>query len=185
LAGLGLLGLVLVFPGAARGDESGGQLICLGRYALCSSAECQPIENEDSAVLCDCELPPEGLNVGNSTCQSRAEKLTSTFSLWDLTATVDKPAKRALLCEGEPARAWAFCLDSPCTRKGDGARCTCPLAEPSAYYVFVEECPASEEERAKMCSTTVSAAMLTQLLSGYSQLWPFYADIPRLEYCSL
>lgn len=44
---LGLLAAVVATAGGtAAADESGGQTICLGRYALCSSAECDPIENE-------------------------------------------------------------------------------------------------------------------------------------------
>jgi len=181
--GWALLALTVVAAGSARGDVSGGQVICLGRYALCSSAPCQPIENDDSHVLCDCEVPPEGLNIGESTCLERAQGLTSTFSLWDLTATESKPAKRSLACTGEQAGAWAFCLDAPCTARDGRADCTCQIKAPSDYFTLTGECPSSDGERAEICAKTWSAALQAELLSGYSQLWSFYAEIPALEYC--
>jgi len=182
---LGLLAAVVATAGGtAAADESGGQTICLGRYALCSSAECHPIENEPESVRCDCEVPPEGLNVGNSSCQSRAASLTSTFSLWDLTATETKAAKRSLACTGELGGPWAFCLDARCTETdAGGAECTCDLRPASDYYTFTDRCPETEAERRESCGKIWSAALQTELLSGYTQLWSFYADIPELEYC--
>lgn len=170
--------------GGVRADSSGGQVICLGRYALCSSAQCTVIAGDKEHVSCACELPPEGLNIGDSTCQQRAQKLTSTFSLWDLTATKDKKAKRSIACTGEHAGAWAFCLDAPCTEESDGkATCTCKLMPKSDYYTFIRDCPPSGSALADTCGKIWSGALQAELLSGYSQLWSFYADIPKLEYC--
>jgi hypothetical protein len=100
-----------------------------------------------------------------------------------LTATEDKKAKRSLACTGDNAGTWAFCLDAPCTEGNGRATCTCELKPPSKYYTFISECPSSNAARAEICGKIWSAALQTELLSGYSQLWSFYADIPELKYC--
>jgi len=179
----GVIALLVLGAEAVRADSSGGQIICLGRYALCSSAQCTPVANDKEHVSCACEVPPEGLNIGDSTCQQRAQKLTSTFSLWDLTATKDKKAKRAMACTGDHAGPWAFCLDAPCTEKDGKATCTCKLMPKSDYYTFIRDCPSSNSALADTCGKIWSGALQAELLSGYSQLWSFYANIPKLEYC--
>jgi hypothetical protein len=124
--------------------------------------------------------------VGDSTCQSRAAKLTSTFSLWDLTATTSKPAKHSLGCTGDEGGEWAFCLDAPCDVGTDGSvTCHCKLNAASDYYTFSDICPADAKQRHTLCGKLWSGALQAELLSGYSQLWSFYADIPKLEYCPL
>lgn len=139
--------------------------------------------NDPGKVFCDCEGPLEGLNVGDSSCQQRAAKLTSTFSLWDLTATTSRPAKHSLGCTGTDAGAWAFCLDAPCEIVDGQVKCHCALSAASEYYTFTGQCPADAKERHAECGKLWSGALQAELLSGYSQLWSFYADIPRLEYC--
>ena len=174
LAGLGLL---LSFQAFAQG----GMQVCDGRYALCSSALCTPsgknADGEDVAA-CVCEPPLEGLNIGESSCQQRASALTSTFSLWDLTQTATKPAKSVLVCEGDNANAWTYCLDAPCEVIDGKTICTCPIVASSDYYTFGGNC---DTENA--CDKLWSAATLPALLGGYGELWPFEADIPKLQYC--
>lgn len=168
--------LTMAFSTAHAQDQN---IICLGQYALCSSALCQPDEDGDGMVNCACEGPLEGLNLGaKSSCQQRGNELISTFSLWDLTATRSKPAKSVLVCEGEHQNAWAFCLDSPCRIVDGEVICSCTLAEKSDYYTFAGNC---ETEQA--CQKLWSAAALPDLLGGYSALWEFEADIPKLQYC--
>jgi hypothetical protein len=165
-------------------DSSGGQLICEGTYALCSSAACTKSSKHPGNADCRCEGPLQGLNVGDSTCQSRAAKLTSTFSLWDLTATPSKPAKHSLGCTGDEGGEWAFCLDAPCEVGADGTvTCHCKVSAASEYYTFSDTCPADAREQHAICGKLWSGALQAELLSGYSQLWSFYADIPKLEYC--
>lgn len=167
----------------AFADSSGGQQICEGSYALCSSAACSKDESDPTKVSCICEGPLQGLNVGDSTCQQRAAQLTSTFSLWDLTATATKPAKSSLGCTGANAGEWAFCLDAPCTVTDGVVSCTCSLSTASDYYTFTDSCPTDAAAQTAQCGKLWSAALQAELLSGYSQLWSFYADIPELVYC--
>jgi len=176
--------VTILLPIAARGaDTSGGQRICDGPYALCSSAKCQAIDGDPSNVKCTCEGPLQGLNIANSSCQARTNQLTSTFSLWDPTATKHKPAKSSLACTGSNARRWAFCLDAPCSVEKGAVSCRCQLKPASDYYTFINVCPLDGTPLRAACAEIWSAASKAELLSGFSQLAPFYGNPPKLAYC--
>ncbi len=75
--------VTILLPITARSaDTSGGPRVCDGPYALCSSAKCQAVGGDPSHVKCTCEGPLQGLNIANSSCRARTDRLTSTFSLW-------------------------------------------------------------------------------------------------------
>ena len=151
----------------ARGaGTSGGQRICDGPYALCSSAKCQAIDGDPSHVKCTCEGPLRGLNIANSSCQARTDQLTSTFSLWDPTAAGHKPAKSSLACTGGHAGKWAFCLDAPCNVEKGTVSCRCQLNRASEYYTFINVCPVDGRSLRAACAEIWSAASQTELLSG-------------------
>ena len=90
-----LVGLLTLAAQSGHAVDSGGQIICEGRYALCSSAQCKPIPGSSSEVNCACEGPVDGLNIANSSCNARTDMLTSTFSLHDPSITGRKAAKSA------------------------------------------------------------------------------------------
>ena len=167
----------------ADADSSGGTRICDGRYALCSSARCQPIDGDPTHVQCSCEGPLNGLNIGDSSCQSRTDRLTSTFSLWDITATRHKPAKRPVSSTGANANKWAFCLDAPCSADKGGVSCKCLLNAASDYTIFSSSCPTDDKALHAACAEIWSSASQAELMSGYSQLTPFYGNRPNLAYC--
>lgn len=175
--------LALLAAGAARADTSGGARICEGPYALCSSAKCQPIDGDPGHVTCACEGPLNGLNIGNSSCLERTQAPISTFSLWDLTATAGKHAKKSLTCAGENAGRWAFCLDGPCKTENGKVSCTCRLQPAAAFVAFVDECPADRAALHAACSQIWSSATTGQLGSGYSQLAAFYGRPPQIARC--
>jgi hypothetical protein len=53
--------VTILLPITARSaDTSGGQRICDGPFALCSSAKCQAIDDDPSHVKCTCEGPLQG-----------------------------------------------------------------------------------------------------------------------------
>jgi hypothetical protein len=170
---------------AARADASGGQRICDGRYALCSSAQCQPIPGDPKHVTCSCEGPLRGLNIANSSGAVREYQLTSTFSLRDPAGAPDQAPKSSMACTGENAGKWAFCLDAPCTAGSGGVSCTCELSAASDYYTFTSACPTDGKALHAACALTWSAASKAELLSGYSQLAPFYGYPPELAYCEV
>jgi len=136
---------------------------------LCSSARCQPIAGDPIHVQCASE--------------ARAGKLTSTFSLWDLTATRHKPAKTPVSCTGANANAWAFCLDASCVAEKGGMSCTCKLSPASDYTIFASACPSDDKALHVACSQIWSSASGAELMSGYSQLAPYYGNPPKLAYC--
>ena len=183
LACAALVAAVLLPTIALGADTSGGQRICDGPYALCSSAKCQTIDGDPSHVKCVCEGPLQGLNIANSSCETRTDQMTSTFSLWDFTAIGHKPAKSSLACTGSNAGKWAFCLDAPCRVEKGAVSCLCQLKAPSDYYTFTNACPVGETALRAACAEVWSAASQAELLSGFSQLAPFYGNPPKLAYC--
>lgn len=168
---------------APRADTSGGQRICDGQYALCSSAQCHPTAGDPGHVTCSCEGPWRGLNIANSACEAREDHLTSTFSLRDPAGSAHQAPKKSLACVGENAGKWAFCLDAPCTAGAGGVSCKCELSAASDYYTFTSACPTDGKALRAACSLIWSAASKAELLSGYSQLAPFYGHPPELAYC--
>ena len=98
--------------------------------------------------------------------------------MWDLTETREKAARSVLVCEGDNQNEWAFCLDSPCKMVDGKPVCKCSMAPKSDYYTFGGDCNTD-----KACQRLWSAARLTDLLGGYSALWPFEGNIPKLQYC--
>jgi len=178
---LASVALLTIVP--ARADSSGGTRICEGQYALCSSAKCQAINGDPTHVKCFCEGPLNGLNIGDSSCQARTQQLTSTFSLWDLTATPRKPAKTPVSCTGADANKWAFCLDAPSSADRGGVSCACQLSPASDYTIFAPACPADAAGLHHACAQIWSSASQAELTSGYSQLAPSYGNPPKLAYC--
>jgi len=165
-------------PGRAD-NVSGGSLVCLTQYALCSSAACTVNDKDPKKMDCTCEIPGIGLNVANSSCQDRASKLMSTFSLYDIQAK----GFQAMECPSTSTN-WAFCLDAHCTDNGDGtATCSCETITPTSkgasptYWTLGGGCGDSA------CQQIWSGATLTEFISGYSALWSFYPDVPKLRYC--
>ncbi len=178
-----LAGAALLASQPAGADNSGGSRICEGRYALCSSAKCQPIAGDPSHVKCSCEGPLNGLNIGDSSCESREDHLTSTFSLWDITATHRKPAKTTISCAGDNANKWAFCLDAPCGADKGAVSCKCQLSAASDYIILTSACPTDGKALHAACAQIWSSASQAELMSGYSQLAPFYGRPPKIAYC--
>lgn len=177
--------LLLLAGGQTAGaaDTSGGQTICDGRYALCSSARCDEMAGDPSHVACHCEGPLKGRNIANSACAAREKALTSTFSLYDPTGGPDRKATSVLSCTGAKARSWAFCLDAPCTETGGKVTCRCELKPATDFYAFTATCPSGDAALAAACGLIWSAASREELESGVAQLSAGLSGAPRLSYC--
>jgi hypothetical protein len=178
-----LAGLLILAARPGNAADSGGQIICDSRYALCSSALCKPIPGSSSEVDCACEVPLNGLNIANSSCKARTDMLKSTFSLHDPSTAGGKAAKSALTCDGDNANVWAFCLDAPCTFENGVPTCRCVLQAKSTYYTFVDTCPSNVSALRAACGQIWSGASRAELESGFSQLAPFFGYPPNLKYC--
>lgn len=178
-----LVSSLIVVARSGNAAESGGQILCESRYALCSSALCKPISGNSAEVSCACEGPLNGLNIANSSCKARTDSLTSTFSLHDPSTNGGKAAKSALTCAGNNANVWAFCLDAPCTIENGAPTCRCMLQAKSDFYTFADTCPANVSALRAACGQIWSGASRPELESGFSQLVPFFGYPPKLEYC--
>lgn len=184
LLAIAMLTLVAGAPQAAwAANVSGGDTVCDGQYALCSSAQCHAIDGDPTRVTCDCEGPLRGQNIANTTCASREASLMSTFSMWDFTATATKAAKSSMLCAGPNAGAWAFCLDAPCTVQNGKTTCTCQLKPASDYYTFTATCPGDASALKTACSQIWSAANKAEQDSGYAQLAAKVTNPAKISYC--
>ena len=133
-------------------------------------------------MKCSCEGPLNGLSIGDSSCGSREDRLTSTFSLWDLTATRRKPAKTTISCNGENANKWAFCLDARCSADKGGVSCKRQPVPASDYIILTSARPADGKALHAACAQVWSSASQAELMSGYSQLAPFYGAPPKIAY---
>ena len=61
--------------------------------------------------------------------------------------------------------------------------CRCQLNPASDYYTFINVCPSDETLLRAACAEIWSGASQAELLSGFSQLTPFYGNPPKLAYC--
>ena len=179
--------VTILLPISARSaDTSGGQRICDGPYALCSSAKCQAIDGDPGHVKCTCEGPLQGLNIANSSCPARTDQLTSlTFSLWDPTATAHKPAKSSLAITPAAMRVSGRSALMHLAAWRGAVSCRCLLNPASDYYTFIDVCPSDAPSLRAACAEIWSAASQAELLSGFSQLTPFYGNPPNLAYCPI
>jgi hypothetical protein len=125
--------------GAARkAVEVEGAWLCDQRYALCTTAACQPSPTDPNVAVCRCYVL-SGYSIGFRSCPERApsgNRLVSTFS----TQNVD-PSFGAMTCPDE-AR-WANCLDVTCQvdpANPSQAVCNCPIVKSGPSLTFGGGC---------------------------------------------
>lgn|GEM_PF-1178834 len=115
-----------------------GAWLCDQRYALCTSAACQPSPTDPSVSICHCFVQ-DGYSMAYGTCESRkpsGKRMSSSFSTQKLTS------KSAIMtC---PASVpWANCLDAPCEvdpKDPSRAICQCPVVETGPSVIFGGDC---------------------------------------------
>jgi hypothetical protein len=168
---------------AARADSAGGSTICHGRYALCSSAQCRPLKGDKDHVVCRCEGPLHGANIGDSPCAVRDTNIISTFSLADLIPARGHAAKTPMHCAGSDMNRWASCLDAACRPVKGGVACTCKLQAISAFTVLGAGCPSDPDKLHALCAKIWSSATDDDFAAGYAKLKPLSAYAPKLAYC--
>lgn len=164
--------------------EIHGNKYCVEGYALCSTAFCNPIPDNSTHVTCQCLGPFSGLNVGNTSCQSRAQRLTSTFSLQNqFTDSIPpQPPLYRVHCTGRYAGQWASCFDAPCSTAQGTVTCTCPLRPKSDNLYLSQECPTTREEYEAACSRLRSSAMAAAY-ADEAILQSFYGNPPSYTEC--
>lgn len=157
-----------------------GYNLCITPYALCSKAFCRPIPSNSTHVDCYCEGPFDDLNIGQSTCKSRIDSLTSTFSYHNIFPTVHHPVTYMVNCSDQCAGPWADCLDAPCSSTMDNVVCTCPLQPASSNVILSSICP----KNGTLCQNLRSAIAGTGVGNIGVLLSSFYGNPPSLQSCS-
>ncbi|HEU5433342.1 MAG TPA: hypothetical protein VFU81_16880 [Thermomicrobiales bacterium] len=130
-------------PGACPGATAAevyldGAWLCRQRYALCTTAACQPSAHDPTIANCRCFVE-DGYSIGYTSCRQRTpvgKTLVSTFSTQNVTSRF-----RVMIC---PERdRWANCLDVPCQidpSDPTAALCPCPIVERGPALAFGGEC---------------------------------------------
>lgn len=166
---LSLFSLSLFYsPSSYASDviEAQGLEVCKGKYALCTTAKCTPIDGTD-AVSCVCDVK-KGYSVGSDDCEDRkAEKSGALVSRY-------YPVKSFAVCQND--REWAYCLDAPCTidKKTGKANCTCSTRQGSDMYVITTDKYTPDTCTTDIISSaTVHSIMeVTEFLKGSEELPP-------------
>ena len=182
---LKLLFPILILATAALSTIVDGENYCIGPYALCSTSTCQPIPGNSTHVTCACQGPFNEINLGNTTCKARSERLISTFSLREQFTSPVQPPIFTFVCEGDNAGPWADCLDAPCSTASGSVVCTCPLQKASSNYYSGQTCPATAAEAKKLCAELRSAGGSSGGLTSIgAELGGFYANPPKPTTCN-
>jgi len=173
---LALIALSVVVLSGCTGESKSDFTVCEGIYALCTTAQCQPIADQEGTVSCDCTVRT-GYSLGLEPCKgevatAEGKQIVSRYY----------PIKSYAICSND--RPWANCLDSPCiVDKSDPgkAACTCPVVKKQGPYVIVTETyDASTCTTGLWSSATVSDAnTITDFLKTNDNLKP--SDIKVLN----
>jgi thiol-disulfide isomerase/thioredoxin len=154
-----------------------GAWLCDQRYALCTSAKCQPSKTRKNISVCRCRVKT-GYSVGFKTCQKRAPRgrqLHSNFSLQDVTKHT-----RTLKCSERGL--WAQCLDVVCEvdpKDPKHATCQCVNERTKNYYTFGGNCDTKTCKTVIWSATTAPFPGGTQLEKGLRRLGiPFRLPSP-------
>ncbi len=109
-------------------------IVCESTYALCTTAQCAPIEEGQETVFCDCDVKT-GYSVGSTPCHGaidspEGKQIVSRYY----------PIKSYAACSND--RPWAWCYDRPCIVDEDDpakAVCSCNIVKGEGPYVMVAE----------------------------------------------
>jgi peroxiredoxin len=138
----------------------GGAWLCDQRYALCTSAACEPSKTNPKVSVCRCTVMT-GYSAGFKTCEQRApagRHLHSNFSLQAVTSST-----RVMTCS-EPG-LWVQCLDAVCEADPANpghALCQCVNMKTKNFLTFAGNCDT------RTCASVIWSAA-TQPFPGGAQ----------------
>jgi peroxiredoxin len=148
--------------------EIDGAWLCNQRYALCTSAACEPSSTNPNISVCRCKVS-SGYSVGFKSCERRAPKgrqLHSNFSLQDVTSST-----RVMTCSQRGL--WVQCLDVVCQVERDNprhARCQCVNMETTDFLTFGGNCDTETCESVIWSATTAPFPGGAQYETGLKRL---------------
>lgn len=146
-----------VRPGQLKID---GAWLCDQRYALCTSAACEPSKTNPKVSVCRCRVT-SGYSVGFKSCEQRASKgrqLHSNFSLQAVTSST-------LVMTCSERGLWVQCLDVVCEvdpANPEHALCQCVNMTTKNFLTFGGNCDT------RTCASVIWSAT-TQPFPGGAQ----------------
>jgi hypothetical protein len=135
-----------------------GAWLCDQRFALCTTASCEPSKTNPNISVCRCKVTSD-YSVGFKSCEQRAPRgrqLHSNFSLLEVTDRT-----RVLTCKDKGL--WVQCLDVVCeVDRNDPkhADCQCVNMRTKNFVTFGGNCDT------RTCKTTIWSATTTPYPGG-------------------
>jgi hypothetical protein len=127
---------------------------CKSKYALCTTAACQPIAGKTDVVSCRCDVKT-GYSAATQDCKpvEKSEKGEVLYSRY-------YPVKSYVSCSND--RPWAWCLDKTCyvdPKNPSKAFCECSVVSNLGPYVIV-----ANKNTPMACTTgVISSATIDQI----------------------
>jgi hypothetical protein len=129
-----IVALMLVTLGGCSGEDQAEFIVCESTYALCTTAQCQPVAGNDDIAACDCDVET-GYSAGAKPCEGQVQTAEGTQI-----RSRYYPIKSYAACDND--RPWAWCLDMPCLiEKSDPgkASCACKSVKDKGPYLVVTD----------------------------------------------
>ncbi|AUH72018.1 hypothetical protein [Legionella sainthelensi] len=168
-----LIFLLLTLSFSVTGKTS-DFILCKSKFALCTTAPCNPIPGKKGWVSCHCTVQ-EGYSAGEKPCTG-----VKNTSKGQIVKSRYYPIKTFAICKND--RPWAWCLDSPCTidkKDPSKAKCLCSVVRNKGPYLIV-----TNKYTKNTCTTglyssaTVQGAEeITDFLKAHKELRPFPTKI--------
>lgn len=128
-------------------------IVCKSTYALCTTAKCTHISDNEKEVSCACDVKT-GYSLGAKPCDVQQTKEAQTLK------SRYYPVKSYARCSND--RPWAYCLDAACvTNPNDKtkATCTCKLVRNQGDYVITGD----RYDKSTCTTGIISSATIDQI----------------------
>ena len=165
--------LMLAALGGCSGENQ-DFIVCESTYALCTTAQCQPVAGKDEEAACDCDVET-GYSAGLKPCdgQIRTAEGTQVRSRY-------YPIKTYAKCDND--RPWAWCLDMPCLIDPSDpgkASCACKLVKDKGPYLVVTNSydDATCTTNLWSSATIADVDQVTDFLKANDDLKPFQIKV--------
>ena len=148
----GLICILLLLISCHVNSKNSNFTVCKSKFALCTTALCDPIPGKKGWVSCHCSVQ-KGYSAGTESCAS-LEKSTKGSAI----KSRYYPIKSYAICKND--RPWAWCLDSPCKidkKDPRKAACLCSLVKDKGDYVIV-----TDTYNDKTCTTGIYSSATTK-----------------------
>ena len=165
--------LMLATLGGCSGENQ-EFIVCESTYALCTTAQCQPVAGKDEEATCDCDVET-GYSAGLKPCDGQVKTAEGTQ-----VRSRYYPIKSFAKCDND--RPWAWCLDMPCLIDPSDpgkASCACKLVKSKGPYVVVTDTydDATCTTNLWSSATIADVDQVTDFLKANDDLKPFQIKV--------